>query len=113
MPNVFFFPALETLATKKIVITSRYGGQLDFLTPDNSLLVDGKIIRAPRSAHYWTSSPYSEMFEPDIDDAVNKLQYCINNYDEVKAKIEENITEDLFNKYSWDNIAKEIIGLCE
>lgn len=112
IPNTegFFLPAAEMLADKKIVITSNYGGQLDFLNKDNSILVDGKIVRAPKHAHYWTPSVYSEMFEPNIDDAVEKLRYVINNYDSVKERIKNNISDEIYTKYSWDTVTSQIIS---
>lgn len=110
IPNAeaFFLPALEALAAGKNVITSRYGGQLDFLNDDNAFLVDCKIGRAPKEAQYWNSSVYSEWGVPDINQAVEVLRHCYSNFGSLnKVKPDE----EFKNKYSWKNNAKILEGL--
>jgi glycosyltransferase involved in cell wall biosynthesis len=110
IPNAeaFFLPALEALAAGKNVITSRYGGQLDFLNDDNSFLVDCKLGRAPRESQYWNSSVYSEWGIPETDCAVDMLRYCYNNFSSInKTKPDDKFKE----KYSWNNNVKILEGL--
>jgi O-antigen biosynthesis alpha-1,2-mannosyltransferase len=105
----FFLPALEGLATRKIVVCPKYGGQLDFLTENNSMLIDGKEIAAPRNMQYWSGSPYAKMFNPSIDDAAEKLIKVINNYDELHCKYMGNV-DSLLKQYTWDVVVDKIIG---
>jgi glycosyltransferase involved in cell wall biosynthesis len=113
LPNAeaFFLPALEMLAAGGTVVTSNYGGQLDFLTEDNSLLVNGKMIRAPKEAQYWNASPYASMFEPNTDEAAEKLQYCTKNISELKIKSQQSCLE-IKKKFSWDAVVNQIESMC-
>jgi glycosyltransferase involved in cell wall biosynthesis len=108
----FWLIGIEAFSTSNLVISPRYGGQLDFLNDNNSLLIEGKVIRAPKEMQYWTDSPLAEMFEPDIEDAVSKLKYAVNNYDMLMQKFGPGIKEQL-NRLTWDNVATQIIGLCK
>lgn len=108
----FWLPGLEGLACNKIIISPRYGGQLDYLNDSNSLLVDGKVTRAPSSAHYWSSSIYSGWFNPFIEDAVMKLKLAVSNYDELQKKFTQN-SLNIIDDYTWDKVAEEILLLCE
>jgi len=106
----FHLPSAQALATNILVINSNYGGQLDFLNNNNSILIDGKMIRAPKEMQYWTNSPFAEMFEPDIDDAVAKLRYAVSNYDDIMNRFRPVIKEQL-KIMSWDNVAQQITSL--
>lgn len=108
--EAFFFPALEMLASGGMVITSNYGGQLDFLNKDNSILIDGKMIQAPRAAQYWNSSVYASMFEPNTDLAAEQLQKCYQHDFNIIKKEKLSISE-LKEKFNWDIIANNIINL--
>lgn len=99
------------LAAGGLVITSNYGGHLDFLNKNNSILIDGKLIRAPKNAQYWSSSVYASMFEPDINQAAEQLQYCVRNLEKLKLeKLSEIIQiKQIFN---WNNVIDKIQNLC-
>ncbi len=108
----FFFPGLEALASGNIVIAPRYGGQLDFLSDNNAVLIDGKVVPAPKNAQYWSASPYSAMFEPSIEDAVVKLRDTVYNLSDVKGTLLNNVDETLKN-YTWESVVQDIIKLCK
>lgn len=110
--EAFFFPALEMIASGGAVITSNYGGQLDFLSNDNAQLVSGRMIPAPKAAQYWNASPYSSMFEPNVDEAVEKLRLCASQIDVEKKRSQSNVAE-LIERYSWKTVVGSILGLCE
>lgn len=113
LPNAeaFFLPALEMLGSGGAVITSNYGGQLDFLNNDNALLVNGRMVRAPKEAQYWSASPFASMFQPDVNDAVDKLRLCVKNIDHYKRQSRNNI-EQIKNTFNWNAVTQQIIGLC-
>lgn len=100
----FLMPALETLASKKLLICSNYGGQLDFCNNDNSLLVGGSMVRANPKMLYWEQKN-TFVFEPDINDAADKLKHAYHNYDSIISKIDFN---PIINNYSWQNIFKNL-----
>ncbi len=104
----FYLPGLEGLAAGKLNVAPRYGGQLDFLNDSNSLLIEGKIIRAEPKMQYWSSSIYNSVFESNCKDAANKLQQAISNYDEL---VEKSKTNTVIYDYTWEKVAEQIIGL--
>jgi glycosyltransferase involved in cell wall biosynthesis len=108
----FYLPGLEGMATNNIVIAPRWGGQLDFMNDFNSLLIDGKEIRAPKNMQYWVSSPYAVTFQPDTDDAAAKLQMAVTQKVSLLAKFAPGMQEQI-KRLTWDNVVAQIIGLCK
>lgn len=107
--EMWWLPGIEGFAAGKLVIASNYGGQLHYLNNDNSLLIDGKVVRMPKHYQYWNPSPYAEMFEPNVDDAVEKLRYAIDNYDGLIKKFEPSIIETI-NQFTWENVTKQLLS---
>lgn len=107
----FYYPGLEALAAGKLNIAPNYGGQLDFLNNNNSLLISGKIERANPASMYWTPKYNAEWFVPSIDDAVDKLRYAYNNFQEKNNQLKKD-SHKIINEYSWDNITNKINSLC-
>jgi len=108
----FWMPGLEGFGANKIVIAPRYGGQLDFMNDDNSVLIDGKEIRADMKMQYWEPSPYAKVFAPDVDKAVQSLKDVVSNYDDYHAKFSPKMQE-LVIDYTWEKAAQKIINLCK
>lgn len=108
----FWMPGLEGFAANKIVVAPRYGGQLDYMNDNNSILIDGKMIRADNRMQYWEASPYAGVFDPDTDQAAAKLKEIITNYDDYLKKFSPRMQELLPN-YSWSSVADKIVGLCQ
>ncbi|HVI42930.1 MAG TPA: glycosyltransferase [Anaerovoracaceae bacterium] len=108
----FWLPGIEAFAANKVVVVSNYGGQLDFMNPDNSILIDGKIERAPRKMQYWTPSPYAGTFNPNIDLAAEKLQEAVKNYDVLLQKFSPSMKATV-SRLTWDNAVDQMIGLCK
>ncbi len=106
----FHIPSLQSMAAGKLTIQSNYGGSVDFMNEDNSLLVEGIVGRCPPRYQYWTPSPYAEMFIPDMKDAVEKLRYAVENYDSLMNKFAPAMKKTV-EQYTWENVAKQIIGL--
>lgn len=112
MSNIecFHLPSLQALASRKINICSNYGGNVDFCNERNSLMVKGKEVRAPKEYFYWKSSVYGAMFEPDINDAADKLRYAYKNYDELTNQFSGQF-DYIRDNYTWDNVATTILDL--
>lgn len=108
----FWMPGLEGFAANKIVVAPRYGGQLDYMNDDNSILIDGKEIRADHRMQYWEPSSYAKVFGPDVELAASKLKDLINNYDDYLKKFSPKMQE-LVQHYTWRAAAQQIIGLCK
>ena len=106
----FYFPGLESLASGKINIAPAHGGQLDFLNEKNALLISGVIMRADPRSMYWEQKNEALWFQPNIQDAVEKLVYAYKNYEALNSILELS-RADVVAKYSWDSIANKILEL--
>ena len=107
----FWMPGLEGFAANKVVVAPRYGGQLEYMNDDNSILIGGKEIRADNRMQYWEPSSYARVFDPDTDEAAAKLKDLIKNYDDYLKKFSPGMQE-ASHRLSWDSAAKQIISLC-
>jgi glycosyltransferase involved in cell wall biosynthesis len=108
----FWMVGLEAFAANKVVLAPRYGGQLDYMNDDNSILIDGKIIRADLKMQYWEPSPYAAVFDPNVDQAAAKLKDLIANYNDYLKKFSPKMQEILPN-YTWTSVAERIVNLCQ
>lgn len=107
----FWMPGLEAFAANKVVISPRYGGQLDYMNDDNSILIDGKMIRADNRMQYWEPSSYAAVFDPNVDQAAAKLKDVIANYDDYLKKFSPKMQE-ILPEYSWTKVAERFVALC-
>lgn len=107
----FWMPGLEAFAANKVVIAPRYGGQLDYMNDENSVLIDGKLIRADNRLQYWEPSPYAAVFDPDTNQAAAKLKDVIANYDDYLKKFSPKMQE-ILPDYSWKKVAERFVALC-
>ena len=69
------------------VIASAWSGQMDFLSPTNSMLLGGEMVQVPQSQH-WENIiiPESKWFNVNEQQAYKAMNYCFQNYDDVKSK---------------------------
>jgi glycosyltransferase involved in cell wall biosynthesis len=107
----FWMPGLEGFAANKLVIAPRYGGQLDYMTDENSLLIDGKVIRADMRMQYWEPSPYASVFDPDVTQAAAILKDVISNYSDYLNKFSPKMKELIYN-FTWSKVTDNILQLC-
>jgi len=105
-------PSLEALAAGLINIVPRYGGQLEFCNDDNSLLIDGKVVRAPRDHQYWNFNPHAVHFQTDVKDAARMLRKSVDEFDDLKAKFAAGAKKTA-EQFTWENAAKQIVELCK
>lgn len=108
----FWMPGLEGFAANKVVVAPRYGGQLDYMNDDNSILIDGKMIRADLRMQYWEPSPYAAVFDPDVNQAAAKLKDLVANYNDYLKKFSPKMQE-LLPEYTWSKVADKIVELCK
>lgn len=106
----FWMPGLEGMAAKKLIIAPRYGGQLDYMNDANSLLIDGKEVKADKRMQYWTQSPYAAMFDPNTDHAVSLLRKAVDNYDSLLETFKPRMN-DMCKSHTWDIVADKILDL--
>jgi len=108
----FWMPGLEGFAANKVVISPRYGGQLDFMNDENSILIGGKVIRADLRMQYWEPSPYASVFEPSVTEGAEKLRDLVKNYGDYHQKFSPKMQE-IMPEYSWTKVAERFLALCK
>lgn len=107
----FWMPGLEAMRYGVIPMAPRYGGLLDFCNDKNSILIEGKEVKADLAAQYWTPDIRNSWFKPDVDDAAEKLRSLYLNYEVHYAKMIDAMTATA-DSMSWNKVAQQIEGLC-
>ena len=105
-------PLLEGMACGTQIVSPRYGGQLEFLNDDNSILYDVGEMYAPLEHQYWTYHPKSivgDISEESISEAMRKV------YDNLETEKERtaNPIKKTVEKFNWDDANKIIMDLAE
>jgi glycosyltransferase involved in cell wall biosynthesis len=102
----FGLPMLEGFAAGIQVIAPRCSGQMDFLSEDNSFLVDVQKIKAGEKYQYWRADESSQTYLPSKSS-------LINNMKSVYSGSKKNINLNLKEEFSWKNSANKIINIYE
>ena len=105
----FSLTVLEAAACKVPVITTDYGGHLDFLNADNSYLIDYKLRQAPQEAQYWHYDKNALIAEPSVEHLKQLMREIKNNYATATAKAEQAYLD--VQHLHWSKIADQIQGL--
>ena len=111
----FGIPLAQAMAHGKPVITTQYGGCLDFMNDKNSFLVPCQ--RTPVSSMIFPNYNAKMIWaEPDLMEARRLMRYCYEHRDEAKAigkQAREDIAHNLNSKVIGDLMIQrlnEIIG---
>jgi glycosyltransferase involved in cell wall biosynthesis len=101
-------PLLEATMTGLPVIASGWSGQIDFLSPTNSLLLGGELKQIPKSM-VWRDIIISESqwFNVNETQAYKSMNYCFEKYDEVKEKAKK-LMKINRNKFTLNNMADKL-----
>ena len=101
-------PMLEASMVGLPVITSGWSGQVDFLSETDSMLLGGELVQVPKSQH-WENIiiPESEWFNVNETQAYKALNYCFQNYDDVKKKA-LNLMKVNRDKFTLDKMTEKL-----
>jgi len=101
-------PMLEATSVGLPVITSGWSGQMDFLSSTDSMLLGGEMVQVPKSQH-WKNIiiPESQWFDVNEQQAYKAMNYCFQNYDEVKEKA-LNLMKVNRDKFTLDKMADKL-----
>lgn len=108
----FGLPLLEAMACGKLVAGPRYGGVLDFLNRDNSLLIDTVEVKAPPEYQYWQPNPGATVGWPTKESMQATMRNIYENHEELHKRFDRKM-EETVTKYTWDNSMKLIVELME
>ena len=101
-------PLLEASMVGLPVITSGWSGQIDFLSQTDSILLGGELVQVPKSQH-WKDIiiPESQWFNVNETQAYKAMNYCFENYDEVKEKA-LNLMKVNRDKFTLDKMTEKL-----
>ena len=101
-------PMLEASMVGLPVITSAWSGQMDFLSQTDSILIGGELVQVPKSQH-WKDIiiPESQWFNVNETQAYKAMNYCFENYNEVKEKA-LNVMKINRDKFTLDKMTKSL-----
>lgn len=106
--GAFELTVLEALCTGNIAVVTEHPlfAELPVIT------VKSKYV--PKIMFPLELAPYHEGggYEADIEDAVNKIKYAVENYDKIKKELDKHIPL-LRKMYSWENIANLLHNFLE
>lgn len=105
----FGLPIAEAILSNLPVITTAWGGQLDFcnntIANDAVALIDYQMENA--QTHF---NLYESMWaKPDVESLKNHLIHIYKNYDDYKQKISL-FANKLREQFSWENIAYNLVS---
>ena len=97
-------PLLEASVSGKPVIASGWSGHMDFLNPEDAVLVGGELAKIHPSA-VWENIliPESSWFKPDIQQCANALAAVFMDYDTFHKKARK-LGKENFKKFSYKAI---------
>ena len=101
-------PLLEASMVGLPVITSAWSGQLDFLSEKNSMLLGGELVPVPKS-QVWKDIivKESKWFNVNEQQAYKAMNYCFQNYDDVKSKA-LNLMKTNRDKFTLDKMTEKL-----
>lgn len=97
-------PLLEASISGKPVIASGWSGHMDFLNPEESVLVGGELKPIHQSS-VWDNVLIKESlwFTPDIQQSANAMAAVFMNYEEFRKKAHK-LGKENFKKFSYQTI---------
>ncbi len=101
-------PLQEATMVGLPVIASAWSGQMDFLSQTDSMLLGGELVPVPKSQH-WKDIiiPESQWFNANEQQAYKAMNYCFQNYDEVKEKA-LNLMKINRGKFTLDKMTEKL-----
>ena len=101
-------PLQEATMVGLPVIASGWSGQMDFLSPSDCLLLGGELKQVPKSQH-WKDIiiPESQWFNVNETQAYKAMNYCFENYDDVKKKA-LNLMKINREKFTLDKMTEKL-----
>ena len=101
-------PLLEASMVGLPVIAPAWSGQVDFLSPTDSMLLGGNLSKVPKS-QVWKDIivEESQWFNVNEQQAYKAMNYCFTNYDEVREKA-LNLMKVNRNKFTLEKMTEKL-----
>ena len=104
----FGLPIGEAMRLGLPVITTAWGGQMDYCNQENCWLVDYKFCSS--TSHF--NSPDSYWAEPSIEDLINQI-VSIYNSNSIDLKQKTDCAKKQIQSITWENTVKQNINFIE
>ena len=101
-------PLQEATMVGLPVIASGWSGHMDFLSTEDSMLLGGELKQVPQS-QVWENIviPESQWFNVNEQQAYKAMNYCFENYNEVKEKA-LNLMKTNREKFTLDKMTEKL-----
>ncbi len=96
-------PMAEFTLTGKPIIASGWSGQMDFLPPDNAVLLEGALTQVDDSAADQFCMKEAQWFTVNYSNAANKIYDVYNKYDSYLEK-SKGLRENTLKHFTLDNM---------
>jgi glycosyltransferase involved in cell wall biosynthesis len=102
-------PFMEAMACRLITIGTAWGGHLDFMNVNNSLLVDFELVAVPESAaREWPFFRGQTWAEPSIGSLRNCLRRALEGGPEIE-RLRDNAAAAIRDHYSREHVHKVLL----
>ena len=103
-------PMAEFTLTGKPIIASGWSGQLDFLPPEHSVLLEGSLTAVDESAADQFLMKEAQWFSVNYSTAANKIYDVYKNYD-IYLKKSEGLRTNTLNNFTLDKMNDKFIEI--
>jgi glycosyltransferase involved in cell wall biosynthesis len=100
----FGLPLAEAMLLEKPVITTAYGGQSDFCTPQTAWLVDYRFAFSRSHLHL----PSSVWAEPDVDNLADQLRAVFKATHEERKRRTDTARKTILDRFTWRAVARQV-----
>jgi glycosyltransferase involved in cell wall biosynthesis len=105
-------PMAEFTLTGKPIIASGWSGQLDFLPPEHSVLLEGSLTAVHESAADQFCMKEAQWFSVNYSNAANKLYDVYNNYN-TYSKQSEGLKSNTLDNFTLDKMNDRFTQMLE
>ncbi len=105
-------PMAEFTLTGKPIIASGWSGQMDFLPPDNAVLLEGSLTQVDESAADQFIMKEAQWFTVNYSNAANKIYDVYNKYDSYLEK-SKGLKENTLKNFTLDNMHDKFTQLMD
>jgi glycosyltransferase involved in cell wall biosynthesis len=105
-------PMAEFTLTGKPIIASGWSGQLDFLPPEHSVLLEGSLTSVDESAADQFLMKEAQWFSVNYSTAANKIYDVYKNYDTYLKK-SEGLRTNTLNNFTLDKMNTKFVEIME